>query len=142
MDDYRNANAASLARLNLLLSRMGPNGLAHRLPNGWSVADVLVHLAFWDSYSLSLLQAWQNGHAPKKSANIDATNAAITALSHAIPPDAILALVLNTAEKVDRAVEAVSPALASTIAASEHSFLLFRCTHRNAHLQTLESELA
>ncbi|WP_420238471.1 DinB family protein [Telmatobacter bradus] len=142
MDDYRSANSASLARLNALLDRLGPNELAHRLANGWTIADVLVHLAFWDAYALSWLHGWQQGKAPQDSTNIDSINAAITSLSRSIPLESAGALARKNAEIIDHALEDLNPALVSAIEASGQKHLLFRCWHRDEHLQTLERELA
>jgi hypothetical protein len=141
MADYRSENAASLTRLFALLDGLNTSKLAHPLPNGWTVADALVHLAFWDAYSLDLLHGWQKGDLPQKSANIDATNAAVLSLSRHLPLNAIAPLVRNNATAVDQTVEHLNPVLAASIDASEFRFLLFRSWHREAHLKTLESEL-
>ncbi|MDR3724667.1 MAG: hypothetical protein P4K83_09305 [Terracidiphilus sp.] len=141
MADYRSENAASKDRLFALLDSLAPLQLSLRLQNGWTVADALVHLAFWDSYCLDLLRSWKKGSTPGKSANIDAINAAIAALSSSIAPIAAIALTKQAAEAVDLEVESLSPTLAAAINASEHRYLLFRCWHRTAHLKTLESEL-
>jgi len=147
MDDYRSTNSASMEQLNALLDRLGAAELAHRLPNGWTVADALVHLAFWDSYCLSLLQAWQAGAAPESYASFDgpraadSINASVDALSRSIPPEAAVALLRSAALAIDQAVEALDPQLAATIFASKHNYLLFRSKHRNAHLLAIEKEL-
>jgi hypothetical protein len=141
MADYRSENAASKDRLFFLLDALAPERLGFRLQNGWTVADALVHLAFWDSYCLDLLRGWEKGSMPGKSANIDAINAAINALSRTIAPETAVTLVKQAAEAVDLEIESLSPALVTAIDASEHRYLLFRCWHRNAHLKTLESEL-
>lgn len=141
MADDRSENTASLARLLALLDRLDEEKLARRLPNGWTVADALVHLAFWDGYSLDLLRGWQQGSLPEKSANIDAINAAALTLSRAMTPAAAVTLLRDNATTVDRAVEELPPVVRAAIDASAHRYLLFRCWHRDAHLKTLESEL-
>jgi hypothetical protein len=142
MDDYRSANSASLVRLNALLDRLGPNLLAHKLANGWTIADVLVHLAFWDAYALSWLHGWQQGNAPQDTTNIHSINAAVTSLSRSIPLESAATLVRQNAEIIDHALEDLNPELASAIEASGKKHLLFRCWHRDEHLQILERELA
>ncbi len=142
MADYHSENAAARARLHSFADRFAPQRLGFRLHNGWKVAAAFVHLAFWDFYSQALLRNWKKGLVPSKSANIDATNAGVTALSRNIPPAAAAALALEAAEAVDREVESLAPELGAMIAASEHQFLLFRAWHRNEHLKTMESELS
>ena len=141
MADHCSENAASLARLLALLDTLDEEKLARPLPNGWAIADALVHLAFWDGYCLDLLRGWQKGTLPDKTANIDAINAAALTLSRAMTPAAAVTLLRNNATAVDRAVEELPPAVRAAIDASTHRYLLFRCWHRDAHLKTLESEL-
>jgi len=62
-------------------------------------------------------------------------------LSRSIAPEAVVQLVLQSAEDVDREVENLAPALAAEISASGKKHLLFRAWHRNEHLDTIESEL-
>jgi hypothetical protein len=141
MNDYRSENSTAFARLNTLLDRLSPQDLAHGLPNGWSIADTLVHLAFWDAYGLSWLQSWKKGVTLQDTTNIDTINTAVTALSRSIPAQAVVALVRQNAEAVDREADSLTPALSAAIAASGQQHLLFRSWHRNEHLATIESEL-
>ncbi len=142
MADHNSENAAARARLHAFAERLTPQRLGYSLHNGWTVADALVHLAFWDSYSLALLANWKKGVAPSESANIHATNAGVAALSRNIPPEAAVALAKQAAEAVDREVESLAPELGAAIAASKFQFLLFRACPRTEHLKTMESELA
>jgi hypothetical protein len=142
MADYRSENAASLQRLFALLDSLDADKLAHRLPNGWTVADALTHLAFWDAYALSWLRSWQKGETLDDSTNIGTINAAVTVLSHSIPPEAAVQLMRQAAEAVDHEVESLDQSLAAAIETSGKKHLLFRAWHRNEHLQVIERELA
>ena len=56
-------NRSQSARLRALAARLDPAALAVRLPNGWTVAVALAHIAFWDRQRLCLMRRWAAGTA-------------------------------------------------------------------------------
>jgi hypothetical protein len=55
------SNRSERERLRRLVTSLDDDGLRTRLPNGWTVADTLGHLAFWDRQRLCLIRRWAAG---------------------------------------------------------------------------------
>jgi hypothetical protein len=53
---YATENAHKRQRLRALVARLRDDDLTRPLPNGWTVAITLAHLAFWDRQRLALLR--------------------------------------------------------------------------------------
>jgi len=140
-NDYTQENARERARLFSLTAALRENDLNRPLPNGWSVATKLLHLAFWDHYCLALLKRWKNTTPSISSLDVDAVNEAVRVLSLAVPPAAVIPLVRAAAEEVDREVEVVAPELRDAIVAAGRERLLRRSVHRHAHLAQVEKAL-
>lgn len=134
-------NNAARQRLFDMTARLAEKDLARQQSNGWSVADALVHLAFWDSYGLYLLKEWEKNGYKTSTSSIDAVNEGVRALSCAIPASVAVRLVRDAAVAVDREVEKITPELAAAIVTGGQDCYLHRAEHRNAHLNRLESEL-
>jgi uncharacterized damage-inducible protein DinB len=134
-------NNASRQRLFAMTAKLTEKDLARPLSNGWSVADTLVHLAFWDSYGLSLLQEWGKKGFKAYTSHVDAINEGIRVLSSAIPASAVVVLARETAVAVDQEVEKITPERIAAIEAGGQSCFLFRAEHRSAHLNRIASEL-
>jgi hypothetical protein len=134
-------NDAARQRLFDKTASLTEKDLARQLSNGWSMADTLVHLAFWDSYGLFLLREWEKNGYKTSTSSIDATNEGVRVLSSAIPASAVVPLVREAAVAVDREVEKIKPELAAAIVAGGQDCYLHRAVHRNAHLNRIESEL-
>jgi 7-keto-8-aminopelargonate synthetase-like enzyme len=134
-------NNAERQRLFEMTAKLTEKDLARQLPNGWSVADALVHLAFWDTYGLFLLREWQKNGFKATSSDIPAVNEGVRVLSSAIPANAVVSLVRQAAEAVDSEVEKIAPKLIAAIEAGGKSCYLHRAEHRSAHLNRIESEL-
>ena len=54
-------NRAQTTRMRKLVAGLDAFALAVRLPNGWTVAVALAHIAFWDRQRLCLLRRWASG---------------------------------------------------------------------------------
>jgi hypothetical protein len=50
--DFAESNRVQTERLRKLVGRLDAEMLAIRLPNGWTVAVALAHIAFWDRQRL------------------------------------------------------------------------------------------
>lgn len=53
---HADRNDAARTRLRDLVARLGDDGLARPLADGWTVGAMLAHLAFWDRI---VLARWQ-----------------------------------------------------------------------------------
>lgn len=139
---YTTENDVERERLTRLTSKLTEEELSRPMADGWTIAATLIHLAFWDRYYLSLVQAWdRSGFAPV-IANADAINDSILVLSQTIPPAAAVHLVQEVAEAIDQKVAGLSPELASAIEAGGHPRILRRALHRRQHLDEIEELLA
>jgi hypothetical protein len=138
---YAAENAIERQRLLDLTAKLTEENLNHLMPNGWTVAGTLVHLAYWELYYLALLQEWEKTGFQAVSANVKAVNAAVSRLSQAIPVLAVLLLAREAAEAIDRKVEEIAPELAAAIEAGGHRIILRRFWHRREHLDQIVSVL-
>jgi hypothetical protein len=140
--DYVAENDAERSRLDALTVWLSEDDLQHTLDNGMTVAAALVHLAFWDEYSLALLDQWERTGFATARSDYNVVNAAVGRLASAVPISAAPEMAKTSAQRVDRRVVAVPDDLASTIELNSHDFALRRATHRRVHLDQIESALA
>ena len=140
---YVAQNDAERARLKALLARSDAD-LARPLPEGWTVAGVLGHLAFWDQRVLVLFEQWEKtGQAPPgySQDDVDWINDAAKPMLLAVPPRHAAQLTLAIAEAVDAKVAGLSEDLVRRNAASETPINLLRAEHRREHLDEIEAVL-
>jgi DinB superfamily len=137
---YVSKNDAARARLKALVGRCRDSDLAHPMPDGWTVAAVLGHLAFWDQRILALLDAWQGDTPPPmyQEADVDWINDAGKPFLLALAPRTIAEMALGIAETVDRRVAALSDDRVSRNAAAGSPLSLDRAAHRQEHLDEIE----
>jgi hypothetical protein len=140
-ENYRNENDAERTRLSALLDRLNEASLQRTLPNGWTVAAALAHLAFWDNYAIALLDEWKQKGFSSPAAQYDAINAAVESMSRAIPFAALVSWVRESAEASDRAAANASPALAAELEAAGKANFLRRSVHRRHHLDQIKTLL-
>ena len=112
------------------------------MPNGWTVADVFVHLAFWDFRQLALLKRWEETGVGPSPMDVRCVNEAVSAISAAVPPRAAARLALTAAEAVDARIERLPADLAAVIEQGGHIRVLRRALHRDEHLDQIEKALA
>jgi hypothetical protein len=135
-------NTSARLRLVSLVAGLSDEGLARQLPNGWTVAQALVHLAFWDLRQLALLKRWQRSGVNSSPVDVDVTNEAVLGVSNAIPLKEAARLAVASATAVDAEADRVSEELYAVIVASGHERVLRRSLHRNEHLRQIEEMLA
>lgn len=141
MTDYIEENRKSLDRLKKLAGVLDAGKLLHRLPNGWAVADALLHMGFWDVYAQELLEEWKkSGYKPAVS-QIDAVNAGVWSIAQILPPEATVKFALESAEGADSKVASLAPELAEAIVAAGKPQYIYRARHRNHHLDLIEKAL-
>lgn len=141
---YVHANEAARERLRRLVERLTDAELARALPAGWTVAGALAHLAFWDQRTLWLVERWDQGERPRRldEADVDWINEAAKPLCLALPPRLAARLAVETAERLDRRLAALSDARVAENQAAGGPLRLDRAQHRRTHLDEIEGALA
>jgi hypothetical protein len=139
---YSNENAHARQQLESLVASLDDRDLGCPLPNGWTVAQALVHLAFWDLRQLALLKRWQRTGVDSSSADVDVTNEAVLAISAVVPLKEAARLAVASATAVDAEADRVSEKLCAAIVAAGHERVLRRSLHRHEHLRQIEEMLA
>ncbi len=134
-------NARERERLRTLVARLTDEELRLPMGHGWTVAAALAHLAFWDQRALVLMRRWKSSPVARSPIDEDLTNDALLPLLLAIPPRVTAELAVASAEEIDRELEGGDPQLIADIAALGDRFRLYRCDHRKAHLDEIESAL-
>jgi len=143
---YVAENAAELARLRTLVDRLSDRELAAPMPDGWTVAAVLAHLAFWDHRIVLLLDQWGPDGRGKRPPNIDGTsvdwiNDAGKPLCLALAPRVAARMVVDAAVAADQRVAALSDSLLAANAAAGTPISPNRAAHRREHLDEIERAL-
>jgi hypothetical protein len=138
---YVTENTGERQRLRTLIASLSDDDLKRLLPNGWTVAITLAHLAFWDRQRLALLKRWERGGVRPAPVDADTINEAVRVLATALPPRTATQLALDAAEAIDRALEQLSADLLTEIEAGGQGSLLRRALHRRGHLERIEQAL-
>lgn len=134
-------NTRQRERLRALVGRLSDADLARSLGHAWTVADALVHLAFWDLRAVVLMDRYERDGVTPSPADVNAVNDTVAQLGRAIPPRAAARLCLDAAEAADRRVERLSPAMIAAVTAAGDTFLPGRHIHRAEHLDEIERAL-
>ena len=141
MTDHTRANAASRERMRNLLVTLDSSA-PRPDDGGWSAAETLAHLAFWDRM---VLERWQRADRlgqdipdPLPDGLSDMVNEAVIGHWAAIPLQAAAELAERSAGDIDALVERLSDERVA--AARERGFarLVERALHRDEHLDSLE----
>ena len=141
---HQKANDTERARLEALVGRLSDEDLKRAMPDGWTVASVLAHLAYWDQRTYLLLDRWQReGITPAafEEAHVDWINDAAKPMFLALPPRRSAELAVAIAETTDRKVASLPDDLVSRSAAPGSAITLSRAFHRRIHLDEIERTL-
>ncbi len=138
---FAESNRAQTERLRKLVGRLDAPVLAARLPNGWTVAVDLAHLAFWDRQRLCLMRRWAAGDWCGGGYDGDLFNEALLPFLEAVPPERAAELALKSAEEVDAFLLAVPDDVVAAALARPDRPNLDRGSHREGHLDQIELAL-
>ena len=133
-------NARERERLAALVQRLGEAELGRSVGHGWTVADTLAHLAFWDLRAITLITRFETAGVGPSPADEHVINDTVQALARAIPPRAAARLAAEAAATVDRRIEALPDHTVRAIVAAG-PFSLTRHDHRAEHLDEIERAL-
>jgi hypothetical protein len=141
---YIEANARGRERLWALVSELTDEELALHAGDGWTIAAILAHLAFWDHRVLVLIMRWKKVGIGPSPIDIDGVNDATKPLCLAILAREAASLAVNAAEAVDAELGSLPEDLRSGISVlvQEGKFRPNRSIHRNERLDQIERILA
>jgi uncharacterized damage-inducible protein DinB len=140
---YIEANDRERERLRALINRLDDDALAAPANEYWTVAGVLVHMAYWDSRVLVLAdkvdrgESWVQSDAEPEG---DWLNDSIRPIILAVAPRAAAELALRIAEETDARV-AELPLDRMYPLDPESPISAARSVHRGEHLDELEQAL-
>jgi hypothetical protein len=136
-------NTQGRERLRAVVSSLSDEELSLQAGAGWTLAAILVHLAFWDFRVLELMRRWKREGVGASPIDVDIVNDATKPLCLAIPGREAVKIVLSAAEAVDAELEHIPEDLLPGITAlvQEGTFRLDRSLHRHEHLDQIEKLL-
>ena len=139
--DIAESNRIQRTRLERLVESVDDAGLRTRLPNGWTVAGALGHLAFWDRQRLCLLRLWAAGDFRSGAYDSTVFNDAIQPLLELVPPRDIAQAAVRAAKEIDELLLEVPDELIETALARPDAPHVDRGEHRRHHLDRIEAAL-
>ena len=130
-------------RLEALVDKLDDKALGRPMPDGWTIAGVLAHLAFWDERIILLIELLKGGASipVENPVDVDWINDAAKPAQLALPPRRAATLAIETARATDQAVAALSDDLLAKNAAAGSPINLLRAEHRREHLDDIEQVL-
>ncbi len=131
-------NAVSRQRLEAVVRGLSDRDLARATPEGWTVAALLAHMAYWDQRMIVLLRRWREKGVEHSPVDADAVNDALLPLCLRLSAQAAIELCLSTAAQADAELARLSPDLIRQIEASGTHFRINRSLHRDDHLNQIE----
>jgi hypothetical protein len=142
---YDRENEKSRERLQKLLNSLTVEELNYVIyKEGWTVAVMLGHLAFWDERRLALIKNWEQigaKHSDITGIDEQTVNDALIPIFLAMPPRKAAGLALTAAEKVDKEIAKLRGKLVKKIEGLGDEYTLYRSKHRNTHLDEIDEFL-
>jgi hypothetical protein len=133
-------NRASTGRIRTLAARLSDDDLQTPVGDHWTVAIVFAHLAFWDRRVMYVLdKTKQDGRLFIPEIDIFVNDLSLP-LWAAIPPREAARIAIQTAEELDRRLEAFPPALLAEIHTYNKRWV-DRSLHRGEHLDEADVAL-
>jgi hypothetical protein len=133
-------NRASTQRIRDLAARLSDDEMQRRVGEHWTVAIALAHLAFWDRrvmYVLDMTERDGKLFIPEIDIFVNDLSLPLWA---AIPPREAARIAIETAEQLDRRLEAYPPALIDQLYAYNKRWIE-RALHRGEHLDEVDAAL-
>ncbi|MGD0779465.1 MAG: DinB family protein [Dehalococcoidales bacterium] len=108
---------------------------------GWTIAVMLGHLAFWDERRRVMLKIWKEKGVSPIPYILDIVNDTLIPILLAIPPRKVAELAVSTAEALDKELEELLPEMITSIEALQEPTALNRGIHRKMHLDEIDTFL-
>ena len=134
-------NRVQRERLKKLVASLDDAKLRTRLPNGWTVAGALGHLAFWDRHRLLLLQHWAKGNYVTGAYASEVFNDGVAPMLELISPRELAKFAVQAAEEVDRLLEELPDEVIADALSRPDAPHVNRGEHRAHHLDRIEAAL-
>jgi hypothetical protein len=128
-------------RLITLAKNLNQEKSNRRLPNGWTIAVALVHLAFWDQRQVTLLRRYLKDGVKPTSLDAFAVNEPLAIVARFIAPADAVKLALEAAEAIDLELEKLTPLQFAELMGLGLERNLRRSLHRKDHLDKIEKAL-
>jgi hypothetical protein len=138
---FAESNRSQTQRLRNLVAGLDATMLATRLPNGWTVAGALGHVAFWDRQRLGMMKRFAAGEECTGVYDGNVFNEALQPLLELIPHEAIVNAALEAADEIDALLLELPDELIATVLARPDAPNLDRGSHRQHHLDIIEKAL-
>jgi hypothetical protein len=136
--DMIERNKASREAIKKLAGNLTTPELEHKLPNGWTVAVMFAHLAFWDKQRYELLTSWQKNGISVNACNYHVLNAAMLPFWEALEPHLAVQMAVEHAREVDALIETLPEDFVANIRKLPDAPDLERANHRLHHLKQLQ----
>lgn len=140
--EVADSNRRETERLRRLVATLDPAAYRVRLPNGWSIAATLGHLAFWDRQRLELMRRWAAGVECTNVYAGEVINNALSPIVERLTPAQAAAAALEAAEAVDALLLEVPDEVVAAALARPDKPNLDRGLHRGHHLDQIDAALA
>ena len=140
--DHNGRNRAARERLEAVIARVANRDVT--LSDGWTVAGLLAHLAFWDRLAAARLEKHlREGQPPIFATDdvTDLTNAAGMRQWQETPVGVAGTQAREAAAEIDRLIETLPADKLDGLKALGRSFLIDRSNHRKEHLDQIERGL-
>lgn len=139
--EFAESNRSQQQRLREMVARLDGAMLATQLPNGWTVAVALGHLAFWDRQRLCMMQRIAAGEEITGMYEGNVFNDALQPFLALIPHEAVAAAALRAAEEVDALLLELPDEIIEAALSRPDAPNLDRGSHRGHHLDIIEKAL-
>jgi hypothetical protein len=138
---YVQLNRAATERMRRLVARLSDAELHHEVGEHWTVSIALAHLTFWDRrVLLALDRTAQGGKLFTPEIDLVVNDVALP-LWAAIPPRRAAQLAIDTADMLDKRLEALPEPLLDQLFQYNRRWVI-RALHRNEHLDDVDAALA
>jgi hypothetical protein len=135
-------NARERERLHKLVEKITDKELQLIIyKEGWTIAVMLAHIAFWDERRRVMLKIWKEKGVAQSPYFEDIFNDSMLPLLLLVPPRKAAELAVKTADALDKELEELSTEMIKDIEALKEPFALNRGIHRKMHLDEIEEFL-
>jgi hypothetical protein len=135
-------NARERERLHKLVDRITDKELKLVIyKEGWTIAVMLAHLAFWDERRRVMLKIWRQKGVEQSPYFEDIFNDSLLPILLLVPPRKAAGLAVATADALDKELEELPPKMIKDIEALKEPNALNRGIHRKVHLDEIAAFL-